>query len=156
MPRGRSIIKRKIPKDAVYGSELLQKFINKLMWGGQKSKAEKIVYGSLLEAAAKIKKEPLQIFEQALKNTTPYMEVKARRVGGATYQVPIEVPKYRGVLLAMSWLRDAARKRPGKGMIDRLSQELIDACNNAGGAAKSRETMHKTAEANKAFAHFRW
>lgn len=156
MPRHGQIPKRKIVKDPVHGSEILQKFINKMMWDGKKSKSEKIVYGALEKAAEKMKKTPLEIFEKALKNTTPFMEVKARRVGGATYQVPIEVSRDRGMILAMAWLRDASRARSGKGMIDKLSAELMDACNNAGGAVGSRETMHKTAEANKAFAHFRW
>ena len=157
MPRrfGR-VPKRETPKDAVHSSRLLQKFINKIMWDGKKSKAEKIVYGALDTAAAKIKKSPLEVFELALKNATPFMEVKARRVGGATYQVPVEVSTKRGVLLAMGWFRDAARARSGKGMIDKLSQEFLDAYNKTGGAVNSRITMHKTAESNKAFAHFRW
>ncbi|NQU17328.1 MAG: 30S ribosomal protein S7 [Candidatus Saganbacteria bacterium] len=156
MPRYRKVVKNRVMNDAVHGSAVLQKFINKIMWDGKKSIAERIVYQALELASQKLKKEPLIVFEAAIKNTTPMMEVKARRVGGATYQVPVEVSRKRGILLAMSWLRDAARKRPGKGMADKLSQEFIGAFNNVGGAAKSREDMHKTAEANKAFAHFRW
>lgn len=156
MPRHGNIPKRKRIKDAVHNSEVLQKFVNKIMWDGKKSKAEKIVYGALKLASEQAKKTPMEIFETALKNTSPLMEVKARRVGGATYQVPVEVDRKRGELLAMSWLRDAARNRQGKGMIDKLAKEFLDACKNAGGAVGSRETMHKTAEANKAFAHFRW
>ncbi len=156
MPRHGQIQKRKIVKDPIHRSELLQKFINKMMWDGKKSKSEKIVYGALAKAAEKMKKPPLEIFEKALKNVTPFMEVKARRVGGATYQVPVEVSRDRGILLAMSWLRDSSRSRAGKGMIDKLSAEFMDAYNNAGGAVASRVIMHKTAESNKAFAHFRW
>lgn len=156
MPRGGRITKRKIGGDAVFGSVTIHKFIAKLIYDGKKSKAEQIVYGALQIAAEKIKKPELEIFETALKNLAPLMEVKSRRVGGATYQVPIEVTRERGEALAMQWLRDAARERSGRSMVEKLSAELIDAFNGAGGAMKKKEDMHKTAEANKAFAHFRW
>lgn len=156
MSRSGKIIKRKIKGDAVYENVLVQKFINRLMFKGKKCTAEKIVYNSMLAAADILKKQPLEVFEKALKNITPLMEVKARRVGGATYQVPVEARRERGISLAMGWLRNAARVRPGKSMVLKLSQELVDAFNNTGGACKTREDMHKTAEANRAFAHFRW
>lgn len=156
MPRYGNVPKRKLNPDPVYGSQVVSKFINKLIICGKKSKAEKIVYGAFAEAKKKIDKEPLSIFETALKNIMPLMEVKSRRVGGATYQVPIEVSKERGHNIALQWLRDAARERAGKSMIEKLAGEIIDAYNNTGGAKKKQEDMHKTAEANKAFAHFRW
>jgi small subunit ribosomal protein S7 len=140
----------------VLGSELVPKFINKLMFKGKKAKAEAVFYAALDLAKDKLKKEPLEIFGQALDNIRPQMEVKARRVGGSTYQVPIEVSKERGLALAMQWLRDVSRERAGKSMPEKLASELVDACNNTGGAVKKREDLHKTAEANRAFAHFRW
>ena len=156
MPRYGRVKKREPKLDAVFGSELVQKFINKLMIHGKKSKAEKIFYSAMEIANQKLKKDSLEIFEKVLENVMPLVEVKARRVGGSTYQVPIEVSKERGVALAMQWLRDVSRERPGKSMVDRLSLELIDAYNNGGLAVRKREDVHKTAEANKAFAHFRW
>lgn len=156
MPRYGRVPKRKEIKDAVYGSILLQKFINKIMYDGKKSTAEKVVYGALREAEKKLSKNGLEIFESALKNLSPLMEVKSRRVGGATYQVPIEVSRERGEAIAMKWLREASRDRAGHSMIEKLSAEIMDAHSNSGNAIKKREDMHKTAEANKAFAHFRW
>lgn len=156
MSRGKRVKKRKVKKDPVYNSELVQKFINKIMYDGMKSKAEKIFYTAIHKAAQNIKKEPMEVFEKALENVTPLMEVKSRRVGGATYQVPVEVTKVRGQARAMQWLREAARERPGKSMSEKLTLELLDAFGNSGGAKKKQEDMHKTAEANKAFAHFRW
>lgn len=156
MPRYGRVPKRKIEADPVYSSVVLSKFINKLIDCGKKSKAEGIVYGAFEELKKKTGKEPMVVFEAALTNIMPLMEVKSRRVGGATYQVPIEVSKERAQALAFKWLRDASRERPGKSMIEKLSSELMDAFNNAGGAKKKQEDMHKTAEANKAFAHFRW
>jgi len=156
MPRYGKVSKRKIPGDAVYGSPVLQRFINKLMYDGKKTKAETVMYAALTKAAGILKKEPLEIFQMVLDGVMPLMEVKSRRVGGATYQVPVEVSKERAQALAMQWLRDAARERSGKSMVEKLSAEMIDALNNTGGARKKREDMHKTAEANKAFAHFRW
>ncbi|MFH1542207.1 MAG: 30S ribosomal protein S7 [bacterium] len=156
MPRRGNVPKREISPDPVYDSILLQKFINRLMRRGKKSTAERIVYGALSDIEKKLGKAPMEIFEKAISNSAPLIEVKARRVGGATYQVPVEVPKMRSQALAMQWLRESASNRAGKSMIERLSAELIDASNGAGGALKKREDLHKTAEANKAFAHFRW
>jgi len=149
------IIKRKSAIDSIYGSKELQKFINKIMIGGNKSLAEKIVYTALEKIKEKTQKEPMEVFNKALENVRPLLEVKARRVGGATYQIPIEASRERGQALAMQWFRDVARER-GKSMIDSLTAELIDAYNGTGGAMTKKETIHKTAEANKAFAHFRW
>jgi len=156
VPRYGKIPKRKIPADAVYDSVLVQKFINRILTMGKKSKAEKIVYVAMEEIGKKLNKEPLQVFTKAIDNLAPLLEVKARRVGGATYQIPIEVTRARGQGMAMQWLRDAARKRKGKSMIENLSAELMDAYNNVGVAIKKREDLHKTADANRAFAHFRW
>ncbi|MBI5701864.1 30S ribosomal protein S7 [Candidatus Saganbacteria bacterium] len=156
MPRYGRVQKRKIEGDAIYNSVPIQRFINKLMYDGQKSKAEKIIYSALKIAEEKTKKGALEIFDGVIVKLAPLMEVKSRRVGGATYQVPIEVTRERGQALAMQWLRDAARERAGKSMIEKLSQEMLDAFSGTGVAMKKREDMHKTAEANKAFAHFRW
>jgi len=123
---------------------------------GRKSTAEKIVYTALDKVKEKLGKEPLEVFNKALDNIRPFLEVKARRVGGATYQVPIEVSKERGLAIAMQWIRESARERKGKSMIENLSNELMDAYNGVGGAVGKKDTLHKTAEANKAFAHFRW
>jgi small subunit ribosomal protein S7 len=140
----------------VYGSVLVQKFINKMIMCGKKSKAESVFYQAMEEIKRRLNKEPIEVFEKAMGNAVPLLEVKARRVGGATYQVPIEISKDRAQAIAMQWLRQAARVRPGKSMVENLASELIDAYNNAGAAIKNRENLHKTAEANKAFAHFRW
>jgi small subunit ribosomal protein S7 len=156
MPRRGNIVKRKILPDSVYGSVQAQKFINKMMWGGKKSTAERIFYMALDLASEKIKKPQLEIFEKALNNVRPLMEVKPRRVGGATYQIPIEVPEDRGLSISMQWIRLNARARAGHSMIERLSAELLDAYNSVGASMKKREDTHKMAEANKAFAHFRW
>lgn len=156
MPRRGKVPKRKIPPDSKYNSVLIQKFINKIMRVGKKSVAEKIVYSALDIVAEKTGKNPLEVFEAALNNVIPLMEVKSRRVGGSTYQVPVEVERERGISIAMKWLRESALERSGKSMIEKLSQELLDAYSNTGGAVKKKEDLHKTAEANKAFAHFRW
>lgn len=156
MPRYGRISKRRIPPDAIFGSVLMQKFINKLMRKGKKSLAEKIFYQAMEEVKKRAGKEGQEVFEKALGNATPLLQVKPRRVGGATYQIPVEVSKERGQALAMQWLREGARERAGKSMVENLSAELIDASNNTGFAIKKREDLHKTAEANKAFAHFRW
>jgi len=156
VPRYGRIPKRKIPADAVYDSILVQKFINKMISCGKKSKAESIFYSAMEELKKKTGKESLEVFEKALNNASPLLEVKARRVGGATYQVPIEVNKTRGQARAMQWLREAALERKGKSMVENLVAEIMDAFNNTGAAIKKREDLHKTAEANKAFAHFRW
>lgn len=156
MPRYGRVPKRRIPPDAVYGSVLIQRFINKMISRGKKSTVEKILYLALAEVEKKTGKGAGEVFEKALGNATPLLEVKPRRVGGATYQIPVEVSRERGQALAMQWLRNGARDRAGKSMIENLSAELIDAYNNTGSAIKKREDLHKTADANKAFAHFRW
>lgn len=156
MPRRGKVPKRKVSPDPLYGSAKVQKFINKMMIRGKKSVAEKIVYSSMEIIGQKLKKQPLEVFEKAIKNVTPFMEVKPRRVGGSTYQVPIEVSSERGTALAMKWIRDYTRSRAGRSMIEKLSAELVDAFNGTGAAIKKREDTHRMAEANRAFAHFRW
>jgi len=156
VPRYGKVPKRDIPPDAVYGSVLVQKFINKLMDKGKKSVAEKIVYSAFSEVQKKLNKDPLEVFEKVMGNVAPILEVKPRRVGGATYQVPVEVSRARGQALAMQWIRTSSQGRPGKSMIQNLAAELVDAYSNTGASVKMREDVHKTAEANKAFAHFRW
>jgi small subunit ribosomal protein S7 len=156
MPRRRSIEPRKILPDPKFGSELLAKFINVLMVDGKKSIAESIVYGALDTLAQRSGKEALDAFEAALENVRPTVEVKSRRVGGSTYQVPVEVRPARRNALAMRWIVEAARKRGDKSMALRLANELSDAADNKGSAVKKREDVHRMAEANKAFAHFRW
>ncbi|OGX29883.1 MAG: 30S ribosomal protein S7 [Omnitrophica WOR_2 bacterium RIFCSPLOWO2_12_FULL_51_24] len=147
---------REILPDPKYKSKVVSKFMNMMMERGKKSIAEKIVYGAFEQAAKKVGKEPLETFQKALDNVRPLVELKSRRVGGATYQVPIEVRQDRGVSLAMRWIRDFARSRKGKPMVDKLAAEIIDAYNSTGSAVKKREDIHKMAEANKAFSHFRW
>lgn len=156
MPRRRSIEPRKILPDPKFGSELLAKFINVLMVDGKKSIAESIVYGALDTLAQRSGKDALEAFEIALENVRPTVEVKSRRVGGSTYQVPVEVRPTRRNALAMRWIVEAARKRGDKSMAMRLANELSDAADNKGSAVKKREDVHRMAEANKAFAHFRW
>jgi len=156
MPRRRVVGQRKILPDPKFNSEILAKFINVLMLDGKKSVAEKIVYNALEVAAEKSTKEHLDIFEVALDNVRPTVEVKSRRVGGSTYQVPVEVRQVRRNTLAMRWLIEAARKRGEKSMAYRLAGELLDAAENKGSAVKKREDVHRMAEANKAFAHYRW
>ncbi|UDG79368.1 30S ribosomal protein S7 [Candidatus Ecksteinia adelgidicola] len=156
MPRRRIIGQRKILPDPKLGSELLAKFINILMVSGKKSTAENIVYTVLEKLVQRTGKDYLEIFEIALDNVRPIVEVKSRRVGGSTYQVPVEVRPVRRDALAMRWIIDAARKRRDKSMALRLSNELFDAVNNKGSAVKKREEVHRMAEANKAFAHYRW
>lgn len=156
MPRRRSIEPRKILPDPKFGSELLAKFINVLMVDGKKSIAESIVYGALETLAQRSGKDALEAFEAALENVRPTVEVKSRRVGGSTYQVPVEVRPTRRNALAMRWIVEAARKRGDKSMAQRLANELSDAADNKGSAVKKREDVHRMAEANKAFAHFRW
>ena len=156
MPRRREVPKRTILPDPKFGNETLAKFINVIMFSGKKSVAEKIVYGALNTMAERSKQDPLDLFQQALDNIKPDVEVKSRRVGGATYQVPVEVRADRRVTLAMRWIIDAARKRGEKSMQLKLAGELMDASENRGSAVKKREDTHRMAEANKAFAHFRW
>jgi small subunit ribosomal protein S7 len=149
-------IKRLIPPDAVYNSVTLAKFINQVMRRGKKTITRKIVYKSLDIIKEKTKKDPLEIFEQALKNAAPLLEVKPKRIGGATYQVPREVKRERRLTLAMRWIIQAARLKKGKSMKEKLAEELIEAANNQGFAVKKREDTHRMAEANRAFAHFAW
>ncbi|WP_404401285.1 30S ribosomal protein S7 [Idiomarina seosinensis] len=156
MPRRRVIGQRKILPDPKFGSELLAKFINVVMVDGKKAVAEKIIYGALEILAEKTGKEHLDVFETALDNVRPTVEVKSRRVGGSTYQVPVEVRPVRRNALAMRWLVDAARTRGEKSMSQRLAAEMLDASENKGSAVKKREDVHRMAEANKAFAHYRW
>ena len=156
MPRRREVPKRDILADPKYGSVELAKFMNVLMTAGKKSVAERIVYGAFDAITKKGGKDPLEVFTQALQNTKPMVEIKSRRVGGANFQVPVEVRPVRRVALAMRWLREAARKRGEKSMGARLAGELIDASEGRGGAVKKREEVHRMAEANKAFSHFRF
>jgi small subunit ribosomal protein S7 len=156
MSRRREIPKRQVTPDPKFGSDALAKFINVLMTGGKKSVAEKIVYGALDNIAQKTKSDPLEVFSTALDNLRPMVEVKSRRVGGATYQVPVEVRPARQTALAMRWVTDAARARSEKSMGARLAAELMEASEKRGNAIKKREDVHRMAEANKAFSHYRW
>ena len=156
MPRRREVPKRIILPDPKYGSQDVAKFVNVLMQDGKKSVAERIIYGALDQVSKKGGKDPVEVFLQALSNVKPLVEVKSRRVGGANYQVPVEVRASRRTALAMRWLKDAARKRGEKSMGARLAGELLDAAENRGGAVKKREEVHRMAEANKAFSHFRF
>ena len=156
MPRRRVVAQRVILPDPKYKEEAVAKFINTLMLNGKKSIAERVMYGALDQVARRTKKDALGVFEEALENVRPQVEVRSRRVGGATYQVPVEVRSVRRSALAMRWLVDAARKRGEKSMGQRLAAELVEASENRGTAAKRREDTHRMAEANKAFAHYRW
>ena len=156
MSRRHAAEKREILPDAKYGDRVLTKFMNNLMLDGKKSIAESIVYGALDRVQAKLKREPVQAFHEALDNVKPSVEVRSRRVGGATYQVPVEVRQERREALAIRWLIIAARKRNENTMEERLAAELSDAVNNRGTAVKKREDTHKMADANKAFSHYRW
>ena len=156
MPRRRVVSKREILPDPKYGSQLLAKFINMVMESGKKSIAEKILYGALDRVSERRDSEPLDLLELALENVRPSVEVKSRRVGGATYQVPVEVRPSRRNSLAMRWLIEAARKRSEKSMAMRLAGELMDAAESKGSAVKKKEDTHRMAEANKAFSHYRW
>ena len=157
MPRRREVPKRDVLPDPKFGSVELTKFMNVLMIDGKKAVAERIVYGALEQIAKKVQgKEAIEVFNEAIHNAKPLVEVKSRRVGGANYQVPVEVRATRRLALAMRWVRDAARKRGEKSMDLRLAGELIDAAEGRGGAMKKREEVHRMAEANKAFSHFRF
>jgi len=156
MPRRDSPPKRPTPADIRYSSDRVQRLINRIMYSGKKSTAQGVVYSSFSLAEERAKKPAMQVFEDAMRNLSPAVEVKPRRVGGATLQVPVEVNPYRQESLAMRWLIGAARERPGKSMAEKLAGELLDASNNTGAAIKKREETHKAAEANRAFAHFRW
>ena len=156
MSRRHRAEKRDIIPDAKFGDVVVTKFMNSIMYDGKKSAAETIVYGALELIEAKIKQGPLPIFEQALENVMPTIEVRSRRVGGATYQVPVEVRSVRRQALGIRWLISAARERNEKTMTERLSAELLDASNGRGNAVKKREDVHRMAEANRAFSHYRW
>ena len=156
MSRRHSAEKREVNPDPKFGNIIITKFMNSIMYDGKKSAAETIVYGALAMIETKTKQGPLPVFEQALENVMPTIEVRSRRVGGATYQVPVEVRSVRRQALGIRWIIIAARERNEKTMTERLSAELLDASNNRGSAVKKREDTHKMAEANKAFAHYRW
>jgi small subunit ribosomal protein S7 len=156
MSRRHSAEKREINPDPKFGDLIVTKFMNAVMYDGKKSTAETIVYGALDQVQSKTKQEPVTVFHQALDNVAPHVEVRSRRVGGATYQVPVDVRPERRQALAIRWLITAARNRNETTMVDRLSGELMDAANNRGTAVKKREDTHKMAEANRAFAHYRW
>ncbi len=156
MPRRKVVTKRSIIPDPVYGDELVTKFINNLMWGGEKSVAERVFYGAMDIIKSKSNDDPVKVFKRAVDNTKPQLEVKSRRVGGATYQVPIEVRMARGVSLSIRWLIQSSRARKEYTMKERLAAELMDAANNTGTTRKKREDTHRMAEANKAFSHYRW
>ena len=156
MPRRREVPKRETLPDPVYGSTLITKFISCMMEGGKKSVAERIFYGSFDQIKEKSKEDPVKIFKKAMDAVRPVLEVKSRRVGGATYQVPVEVPQDRRTSLAIRWIISNSRSRSEKTMKDKLAAEILDASNNRGGAIKKKEDTHRMAEANKAFAHYRW
>jgi small subunit ribosomal protein S7 len=156
MPRRREVPKREILPDPKFGSIELAKFMNVVMLSGKKAVAERIIYGAFDQIQSKTGKDPIEVFNLAINNIKPVVEVKSRRVGGANYQVPVEVRPVRRLALAMRWLREAAKKRGEKSMDLRLAGELLDASEGRGGAMKKREDTHKMAEANKAFSHFRW
>jgi len=156
MPRRGTVKKRKPKPDHFYNSTLISKFINTVLKMGKKSLAEKIVYGTMEQVKQKSKEDPLKTFEKAVENVRPLLETKSRRVGGATYQVPVEVSLIRSSSLAVRWLITYARERAGKSMIEKLSAEILDAANSKGGAFKKKEDIHKMAESNRAFAHYRW
>ncbi len=156
MPRRGQTAKRDVLPDPLYNSKLVTRLINNIMYDGKKGVAQKIVYGAFDIIRDKTGKEPLEVFEQAMENVMPSLEVKARRVGGATYQVPIEVRPERRQTLGLRWMAAYSRERSEKTMKERLAAEILDAVNGAGGAAKKREETHKMAEANRAFAHYRW
>lgn len=156
MPRRRVAGKRKVLPDPIYNSILVTKFINGVMWEGKKSVAEKIFYGAMEKIAEKTGDEPLKVFKRAVDNVKPTLEVKSRRIGGATYQVPLEVTQDRRNTLAIRWIVGNARKRNEKTMVDQLVGELLDAINNRGSAVKKKDDVHRMAEANKAFAHYKF
>jgi len=156
MARRNRAVKRQVKPDIKYNSRLVAAFINKLMLSGKKTVAARVVYDAIEIAQERTKKPGLEIFEQAVKNATPLIEVRPRRVGGATYQVPLEVRPDRRESLALRWLVNSSRDRSGKSMAEKLASELVDAANNQGATVKKREDTHKMAEANRAFAHYRW
>lgn len=156
MPRKGPAARREITPDPKYRDQTVAKFINVMMWGGKKSVAEQIFYRAMTLLGQRVGEDPLALFRRALDNTRPVLEVRSRRVGGATYQVPVEVRPARRSSLAMRWIVQSARRRPEKSMEEKLAAELSEAAQNRGGAVKKREDTHRMAEANKAFAHYRW
>jgi small subunit ribosomal protein S7 len=156
MPRRRRVTVREVLPDPVYNSTLVEKFVNSMMWDGKKQVAQGLFYEAMEKVRDKAGDDPLKVFKKAVENAKPLLEVKTRRVGGANYQVPIEVPQNRRTSLALRWIIGHARTRPEKGMADKLANELNDAANLRGGAIKKRDDVHRMAEANKAFAHYRW
>ena len=156
MPRRGLIARRELQADPLYNSTLVTKFINSMMYGGKRSTSQRIMYDALGVVQQKTQDDPLKVFKKAVDNVKPALEVKSRRVGGSNYQVPVEVNTNRRTSLAFRWLIGFARKRPERGMVQKLASELLDAANLRGGAVKKREDTHKMAEANKAFAHYRW
>jgi small subunit ribosomal protein S7 len=156
MPRRGAIVRREIEPDPRYGNVVVAQFINKLMMRGKKSLARSIFHDCCEIIEERTRKDPLETFDQAVKNATPVLQVKPRRVGGATYQVPVEVPEHRALSLAMRWLIRSARDRPGKSMAEKLANELMDAAKGVGSTIKRRDDTHRMAEANRAFAHYRW
>jgi small subunit ribosomal protein S7 len=156
MSRRIRVQKRPVPPDSVYNSRLISMTIRRLMKSGKKSVASRVLYGALKVIEERTNQDPLEVFETAVRNATPLVEVKARRVGGATYQVPMEVRSDRGVALALRWIISFSRQRAGRSMVSKLANELIDAANETGGAIRKREETHRMAEANKAFAHYRY
>lgn len=156
MPRKGPVPKRDVMPDPLYGNKMVTKLINKVMLDGKRGTAQQIVYGAFDEIRERTSKDPMEVFEEAMRNIMPVLEVKARRVGGSNYQVPIEVRNDRRVTLGLRWLVNYSRLRGEKTMTEKLASELLDAANNAGGAVKKKEDTHRMAEANKAFAHYRW
>ena len=156
MSRKGITVRRRQATDPVYASDLVDKFICSMMWEGKKSTAQRVFYGAMDQVAKKTNDDALKIFKKAVENVKPLLEVKTRRVGGANYQVPVEVNPFRRQSLAIRWLLQYSRERAGKTMIDKLADEVIDAANARGGAMKKKEDVHRMAEANKAFAHYRW
>ena len=156
MARRREAQKREITPDPKYNDVLVGRFINNILRRGKKSVAERIVYDALEAVAVKAKEDPIKVFRKAVENTAPLLEVRSRRVGGATYQVPVEVKESRRIALSIRWMIQYAKERSGRSMVEKLTGEILDAFNNAGGAIKKKEDVHRMAEANKAFAHYRW
>ena len=156
MPRRRRPESREILPDPLYNSTLAEKFVNSMMWDGKKSVSQKIFYAAMDKIRERNEDDPLKLFKKAVENCKPNVEVKTRRVGGANYQVPVEVPNNRRTSLAIRWILTNARSRPEKGMAEKLAQELNDAANLRGGAVKKKDDVHRMAEANRAFAHYRW
>ena len=156
MPRRNAPVRREIVPDAVYGNRMISRFISKLMLSGKKSLAERIMYGAFRRIEQESKRNPVEIFDLAMRNVTPALEVKPRRVGGATYQVPVEIRGERRVSLAMRWLVGSARKRHGRSMVEKLAAEFMEAAHNQGATVKRQEDTHRMAEANRAFVHYRW